>query len=146
MEGRALRSRTHRRNAGSVLLEVILALALFVGAATIISSGINASMRSVERLRLQNHAVNLAISVLSEMQMRARPVAAIGPEVFAPPFQDWTLKVEVAQSEESIEGPEALRPVEIIVKHTQENVVQRLTQLFPVSQLSEAETAIPETP
>ena len=135
-----MRLRTHPLPSGSVLLEVILALALFVGAATIISAGINASMRSVERVRLQNHAVNLAITVLSEMQMRVRPVAPLGPEPFAPPFQNWTLKVEIASSANALDGPESLRPVEVIVKHTQENVVQRLTQLFAAADLSDSET------
>lgn len=124
---------------GSVLLEVILALALFVGAATIISSGLNASIRSVDRVRLQNHAVNLAITILSEIQMQVRPVAEIGPEPFPPPFQDWTYKIEIAQSDSAIDS-DSLRPVEVIIRHTQENVVQRLTQLFAAARVSEGES------
>ncbi|HTG44625.1 MAG TPA: hypothetical protein VK633_08850 [Verrucomicrobiae bacterium] len=114
----------------SVLLEVVLALALFVGAATVISSGINASVQSAERIRLENHAADLAISILSEMQMGARPIAAIGPEPFEAPFQDWTFKIEIAQTEAAVEQAGSLRPVEVIIRHSHENVVQRLTQLF----------------
>ena len=79
--------RRHSCRGGSVLLEVVLALALFVGAATVISTGLNASVQAVYRLRQSTHAANLAISVLSELQMHIRPVAAAGPEPFAAP--DW---------------------------------------------------------
>ena len=134
------------RKSGSVLLEVVLALALFVGAATIISAGINASIHSVDRVRLQNHAANLAITVISQMQMHARPIAPVGPEPFPPPFQDWTYKIEIAQNENAIEGSENLRPVEVIIKHTQENTVHRLTSLFAPSDLSATETNTPAEP
>jgi hypothetical protein len=138
-----LRSRAALCASGSVLLEVVLALALFVGAATIISAGINASFGSVDRLRLQSHALNLAVTVISEMQMQMRPIAPTGPEPFAPPFQEWTYKIEVAQSEGAIYSSESLRPVEVIIRHDHENVVQRLTQLFAATQLSTDETNSP---
>src|SRR5947207_1431059 len=112
-------SRRINLQGGSVLLEVVLALALFVGAATVISSGINAAIRSVDRVRLQSHAVNLAISIISEMQMHARPVAPVGPEPFPPPFEEWTFKIEVAQSEGSVETADSLRTVEVIIRHTE---------------------------
>ncbi len=128
---------------GSVLLEVVLALALFVGAATIISGGINASIHSVERLRLQNHAMNLAVTVLSEMQMGVRPISVIGPEPFPPPFQDWTYRIEIAQTDTMVEGPDSVRPVEVIIKNTRENTVQRLTQLFRSEDFSAGDTNSP---
>jgi hypothetical protein len=132
-----------RHEKGSVLLEVVLALALFVAAATVISAGINASIHSVERVRLQNHAVNLAVTVLSEMQMRIRPVAAVGPEPFAPPFQEWTCTVEIAQTDATPEAASSLQPVEVIIKHTRENVVQRLAQLFSGNDISTTDTNTP---
>ncbi len=134
---------TPRREKGSVLLEVVLALALFVGAATVITAGINASIRSVERMRLQIQAVNLAVTVLSEMQMHIRPVAAIGPEPFPSPFQDWTCKVEIAQGDATPEAAGSLQPVEVIIKHARENVTQRLTQLFSTSDVSSTDTNSP---
>jgi hypothetical protein len=130
---------THRRS-GSVLLEVVLALALFVAAATIISGGINASIHSVQRVRLHNHAVNLAVTVLSEMQMHIRPVAAVGPEPFAPPFQDWTYKVEIAQKDAAPDATDTLQPVEVIIRHSTEGTVQRLAQLFSSTEISTSET------
>ena len=49
----------------AVLLEVVLALVLFVAAAAVIASAINASLESVERQKLNLHAANLAVTVLS---------------------------------------------------------------------------------
>lgn len=134
-----LRFNRRQNQDGSVLLEVILALGLFVGAATVISAGLNASIRSVDRIRLQNHALNLAISVISEMQMHARPIAAIGPEPFPPPFQDWTFKVEIAGDPGSTDASDTLRPVEVIIRHSRENVVHRLTQFFSAADVTEGE-------
>lgn len=126
----------------SVLLEVVLALALFVAAATVIGAGIHASIQAVERVRLQNHAANLAISLMSELHMRARPVAPFGPESFEPPFEDWLYRIAVDQVESATEM-EALRPVEVIVWNPNENAVHRLTQMFRASEtsLGEAEFA-----
>jgi type II secretory pathway pseudopilin PulG len=119
-----------------VLLEVVLALALFVGAATIISSGINASVQAVYRLRLETHAANLAISVLSEMQMGARPITAAGPEPCEAPFTNWNFKVELSQTQSGTAENEGLIPVEVIISHSTERVVYRLTQLFQASEIA----------
>lgn len=124
------------RRHGSVLLEVVLALALFVGAATAITAGINASIESARRLRLQNHAADLAISVMSEMHMQARPAAPVGPEPFPAPFQEWTFKVEIAENPADNSEANSLRPVEVIVRHSQENIVRRVTELFRPSDLA----------
>lgn len=115
---------------------MVLALALFVGAATIISTGINASVQAVYRLRLETHAANLAISLISEMQMRARPLLAVGPEPFEAPFTNWTYRVELRQSENSGAESEALQPVEVIVSHNEEPIVYRLTQLFRATEIA----------
>jgi len=130
---------------GSILLEVVLALALFVGAATVIGSGIQASVQAVHRLRLQMHASNLALSILSEIQMRARPAANAGPEACEAPFQDWLYRVVVEQEGSPLDdpnAPSALKPVEIIVWNPQEeNAAHRLTQLFRASELAPAGSA-----
>jgi len=119
---------------------VVLALALFLGAATVISSGLNASIQSAQRLRQENHAANLAISIMSEMQMHARPIAAIGPEPLPRPFQDWNYKIEVSQEQGNIADIDSLRPVEVIIRHSQENTVYRITQLFRAAEISASAT------
>ena len=113
-----------------MLLEVVLALALFIGAATVISSGLNASVQAVYRLRQTTHAANLAVSVFSEMQMHIRPIASAGPEPFAAPFETWTWKIEVSEPESSPLEADAMRRVEVIITHTEDGIVQRLTQFM----------------
>ena len=112
-----------------------------------ITAGINASVQAVHRVRLQNHAVNLAISLMSELQMHARPVAPIGPESFEPPFQDWLYRVAVEQGQESAGEPDSLRPVEVIVWNPEEGITHRLTQFFRAIDMgtaeSEGETMVP---
>lgn len=122
----------------SVLLEVVLALALFIGAATVISAGISASVDAVHRVRLQTHAANLAISLMAELKIGARPLSAVGPENFETPFKDWLYRVNLTAGEASTETG-ATRAVEVIVWHTQENIVHRITQLFRASELTRAE-------
>src|SRR5204863_6368831 len=73
-----------------VLLEVVLALVLFATAAAIIGAGLSTSIQSVERLRLNAHAANLAVSVLSELQMGTKGFGKRGPQQFEAPFEGWT--------------------------------------------------------
>ncbi|MGZ8938270.1 MAG: hypothetical protein ACXW32_03570 [Limisphaerales bacterium] len=133
------RSSRFSRQKGSVLLEVVLALALFIGAATVISAGISASVEAVHRVRLQTHAANLAISLMAEIQIGVRPLTAIGPESFEEPFKEWLYRVNLTPGEEAVMETDLSRPVEVIVWHSGENVVHRITQLFPASELARAE-------
>ena len=119
---------------------MVLALALFVGAATVVSTGINASVQAAFRLRLQTHASNLAISLLSEMQMGARPIATAGPEPFPAPFEEWSYRIEISQDGDTALESEAVQPVEVIVSHSSENVVHRLTQLFRASEITSGDS------
>ena len=130
---------SNRIESGSVLLEVVLALALFIGAATVISAGISASVDAVHRVRFQTHAANLAISVMSELKMGARPLAAVGPENMEAPFQEWLYRVNLNAGEVAVTETDATRAVEVIVWHTQENIVYRITQHFRASALARAE-------
>jgi Tfp pilus assembly protein PilV len=115
---------------GSVLLEVILALVLFVAAATIITAGMNASVAAVERLRRDSHTLDLALSVMAELQMNARPLESAGPEPFEAPFDDWMWRVDVSALESASVEADALKKVEVTVWHTTENSNQRIAELF----------------
>lgn len=120
-------------------MEVVLALALFIGAATVISAGISASVEAVHRVRLQTHAANLAISLMAEIQIGARPLSAVGPEPFEEPFTEWLYRVNLTPGEEAVMETDSVRPVEVIVWHTGENVVHRITRHFPADDLARAE-------
>ena len=121
-------TRATPRARGAVLLEVILALVLFVAAAAVISSAINASLQSVERQRLNLHAANLATTVLSELQLGQRSLETTGPEAFRAPFEHWTWQLVPASREARLLEAEALTVVEVIVRHEDPPVVLRLAQ------------------
>ncbi len=115
---------------GAILLEVVLALILFVAAAAIVTGGLNASMSSVERLRLNAHAANLAVSVLSELQMGARSMAMTGPEPFEKPFEEWTWELVAAPVQEEAAEASRFRKVEVVIRHEDPAVVYRLCQVL----------------
>src|SRR5258708_4398278 len=84
------RTRRRHRQEGAVLLEVILALVLFVAAAAVLTSGLSSSLDGVERLRLNTHAADLAVTVLSELQLGIKSLALSGPQQFEAPLDAWT--------------------------------------------------------
>ena len=74
----------------------------------------------------------------AELKIGARPLTAVGPENFEAPFKDWLYRVNLTAGESSTETG-STRAVEVIVWHTQENIVHRVTQLFRASELTRAE-------
>jgi hypothetical protein len=114
---------------GAVLLEVILALVLFVAAAAVVTAGINASLDSVERQRYRAHALDLAVSVISELQAGIRSPTSAGPEDFPAPFRDWTWELQTAALETEPGETAALTRVEVIIRSKSMPVVQRLAQV-----------------
>ncbi|MBI5387635.1 MAG: hypothetical protein HZA90_23495 [Verrucomicrobia bacterium] len=117
------------REGGAVLLEVILALVLFVAAAAVITVGMNASLDSVERQRLNAHAMDLAVSVMSEIQMGLRSTAVLGPEDFEEPFDGWSWELQVTPVETDLGETSVLTTVEVIIRHTESGLTHRLAQL-----------------
>jgi type II secretory pathway pseudopilin PulG len=121
---------------GAVLLEVVLALALFVLAATIITSGLSSSINEVKRLRLNTHANNLAASVLSQIQMGVQPGESSGPNTFDPPFDQWTWQTTIGPINEMVGATNPIQKVEVVIRHQTEPVLFRLTQFLPVAAAS----------
>ena len=125
--------RTARPTAtGSILLEVILALALFVTAAAIVTSGMNASADSLERQRLNTHAGNLAATVLAEIQLGIRSTAEGGEQPFLVPFDKWTSELVVSPTETETGAASGLLRVEVIIRHQEAQLVRRLAQVIRV--------------
>lgn len=117
---------------GAVLLEVVLALALFVAAVAVISSGMNMSLNGVERLRLSAHALDLGVTVLSELQMGVRAADVSGtPQVFDPPFESWTWEVLLTPMDDEVGQQSSLTRTEVVIRHKDPPVVQRLSQVLP---------------
>ncbi len=117
---------------GSVLLEVILALALFVTAAAIVTSGMNASTDNLDRQRRNTHAVNLAATVLAELQLGIQRTSEAGEQPFAAPFELWTAELNVAPAETETGEASGLLRVEVIIRHKESTLVHRLAQVIHI--------------
>ncbi len=130
------RRRANRRaffKRGAVLFEVVVALVLFVAAATVITGGLNAALRSVERLRLNAHAADLAVSVLSELQLGVKTWELTGPQPFEAPFEGWTWEVIADAMATDLVAASPLQSVEVIIRHEESELVYRLSQMLPVA-------------
>ena len=129
---------THPTQKGVALMEVLLALALFVAAAAVVTTALNASLSSLERQRLSVHGVNLASSVMAEIQLGIRPLAADSHKAFPIPFQEWTSEVLLSTADNgsgdgALDGQfagqsERMAQVEVVVRHENPPSVQRLAQ------------------
>lgn len=113
---------------GTILLEVILALVLFAAASTVIGIGLNASMQSVERVRLSTHAANWSISVFSELQIGQRSLGE-GEIVPLDAAEDWTCQIEATPwGGDNMEESDLTR-VEVVIRH-RSGFVHRATQVL----------------
>jgi len=148
----ALRSDRRRRDfprRGAALLEVLIALALFVAAAAVVTGALNSSLESLERQKLGTHAVDLATSVMAEIQLGIRVPGGEGRRPFDAPFQDWTWEASLLPVENAISATGATAGstrVEVVVRHKTAPVVQRLAQVIRIGRnaATDALTAVRE--
>jgi type II secretory pathway pseudopilin PulG len=119
-----------RHRAGAVLLEVVLALVLFVSAAAILTSGLSSSLDSVDRLRVNAQAADFAVSVLSELQMGIKTLALTGPQEFDPPEEGWTWELVATPLEPESDEVTPYQRIEVIIRHDDPAVVYRLGQVL----------------
>jgi Tfp pilus assembly protein PilV len=115
---------------GVALLEVVLALALFFGVAVTILGGLSVCMRSTTQVREEAQAADLAVTVLSYVQMGVLEAADAGPTPFEDPYADWTWQTAATAVEASVAGLE-MTQIEITVKNTLDGYVFRLYELVP---------------
>ncbi len=113
----------------SALLEVLLALALFVAAAAVTTSALNSSLASLERQRLGTHATQLAASAMAEIQLGIRPLSADARRPLPAPFQEWSCEVVLATGAGGGLEATGAPQVEVIVRHEDPAMVQRLSQV-----------------
>ncbi|MFM7215886.1 MAG: hypothetical protein ACKO3H_13510 [Verrucomicrobiota bacterium] len=119
-----------RGRSGAALLEVLLAVALFAAAAAIVTSALNASLGSLERQRLGLQALNLAASTLAEVQLGIRPAAGQGQQPFPTPLDAWTAEILASPMDSgATAGPSGLVRVEVVIRHREFPVVQRLGEV-----------------
>ena len=127
---------------GAVLLEVLLALVLFVVAAAIITASMNASLEGLDRLKLTTHAGNLAASVLAELQLGSRVADVNGEQPFEKPFDEWTWEVAQVGAETETGDASGLIQVEVIIRRKNPDLVFRQAQLL---KLEPAKPGVPLT-
>jgi len=121
------------RRAGVALLEVVLALALFFGVSVAILAGLSACVRSARDVRLEAEAADLAITLLSEMQLGAVEIEDAGPVAYEDEtLQDWTWQVVVTPVVGNLTDLELTR-VEIIIRNTPNDYTHRLYHLLTES-------------
>jgi type II secretory pathway pseudopilin PulG len=128
------------------LLEVLLALALFVAAAAVITSALNVSVESVGRQKLHTHAANLATSVLAELQLGIRTPTSGGAQAFEPPFEDWTWEIVTTGAETETGDASGLALVEVVVRHKGSSVVHRLGQTLRLDHVGTTNRSVIATP
>jgi len=135
-----------RSVSGAALLEVLLAVALFAAAAAIVTSALNASMGSLERQRLGLRALNLAASTLAEIQLGIRPAANQGQQPLAAPLDLWTTEVLTAPMDQAADGASGLVRVEVVIRHRESPIVQRLGEVVRPLPVPAGTAAAPSTP
>jgi len=133
------------RAPGAVLLEVVLALALFVMAAAIVLGGVGRSVDAAIRLQRQARAADLAVTLLSRIQMGQVDPVSDGPNAYADqPNDDWEEELEdwtwqVVATEPAGLDPDAppLKTVEVIITHVPTGYNYRLAGLRPDDEAEE---------
>lgn len=112
----------------AALLEIIFAISLLAAAAGTILSAFDASIDSLGRLRLAGQASDLAVTLVSQVQMGDLPAADDGPNQYDEPLEDWSWEIVTEDLPEPIEGV-VIRKVRIIVTNTVEDYAHELAYL-----------------
>jgi hypothetical protein len=124
------------REGGGVLLEVLMALGLAVGAFSVITGGLQSAVDSVERMRNSVHSQNLAVSLLSQIQMGLVDAEDVEGINFEAPFGEWTYDIETEEVAAETIGfysgsarpvPEMLK-VEVAIHRPDGQVIHRMGQ------------------
>ena len=124
---------TGRESSGAILFEVVLALALFVFAAAVISGGFSTALMSVDRMRAELDASNLAISTLTEIELHLKTIVTSPPAQFEPPLEKWTWEVEVTEPSEDLDMGGGLTLVEVIVRNEEKEKETRFARMIRAS-------------
>lgn len=116
---------------GAVLLEVIIALAIFISAAAVMVGATTASVNAARKLRLEAQAADLAVTQMSQIQMGVYPPASDGPTPFEDPLKDWSWQIVADTPENPPQGLPEFKRVQVVITYTPTGFSYRLTELFP---------------
>lgn len=120
---------------GVALLEMVIALAVFMATAGVVYSSLRVGLAAAGDLRRRNEAANLAVTVLSLIEAGQLAIENEGPsgfddprfedEFYAPLAADWTWQTVVSDVPDRVEDVGVLR-VEVIVRHAPSATEYRL--------------------
>jgi hypothetical protein len=117
------------RARGAILLEVIFSIALMAGACGAIIGGFNACWQANRDLWMEAKASDLAVTMLTEIQMGVVPPADDGPTDYADPLADWCWQVTTADlPPQTPDGP-TLKQVQIVVTYKPQDYSYTLMEL-----------------
>ncbi len=133
---------------GGILLEVVLAMVLFFSAGAVILAGLGSAVRGMEQLRLDAQAADLAVTLLSRLQIGNLELTDAGPTEFEPiegPEQElegWTWQVITTEMQDTIDaGAPTGKLVQVIVKNEQKGYSYRLSQWLATDESGQVVTA-----
>ena len=140
--------RSSLRRRGGILLEVVLAMVLFFSAGAVILAGLGSAIRGMEQLRLDAQAADLAITLMSRLQIGDLELTDAGPSDFEPiegPQQEldgWTWQVITSQMQDTIDagGPTG-KLVQVIVRNEPKGYSYRLSQWLATDESGQVLTA-----
>lgn len=124
-----------RLRRGGILLEVVLAMVLFFSAGAVILAGLGSAVRGLEQLRLDAQAADLAVTLMSRLQIGDLELTDAGPSEFEPiegPQQElegWTWQVITSEMQDTIDtgGPTG-KLVQVIVRNESKGYSYRVSQ------------------
>ncbi len=132
--------RRYRPERGAILLEVIVALGLLIVTATVMLGSMSTAARAVKRLRLDNQAADLAVTLLSEIQMGLVEIVQDGPNEYPEEhLEDWTWELAVSSVDQSVLEEAEFTKIEIIIANDSAGFKHRLIRLLPEPELDWAE-------
>lgn len=124
-----------RRRAGVILLEVIFSIVLFASAAAAVIGALNSCMQATDTVRLDAMSADLAVTLLSEIQMGLLPAVSDGPKPFEDSDRaDWTWEIATEQVESPLADLPPMVNVEVIVTHISGYVYRLRTMMSQDSQ------------
>lgn len=144
----ALTVRCHGPAGGVALLEMVIALAVFVATAGVVFSSLRVGLATAGELRRRNEAANLAVTVMSLIEAGTLAVESEGPvgfddprfedEFYAPLAEEWTWQTVVGDVPEMLDDVGVLR-VEVIVRHELSAIEYRLVRWMAEPDAGESE-------
>ncbi len=124
---RSSRRAAHARR-GAVLLEVVLAMVIFAGASAVLLSGLSAANAAAQRVERRGTGADLAVTVMSEVQIGLIDRTDAGPEHFEEGLGpiDWTWQLSIAPAGD--ENTTGLDRVRVVVRDGSGRIAGRLTR------------------